>query len=250
MTATNHREPRPRTRRRGARPCNATAARRCWRVDTATSTASTSSWATDRTAAPPTSPSCVARRAISTSIVGFAAPPSSTTTPNDVKLNRNTTDAAAQIAGRSSGRTTWRATCHVEAPSVRAAPVRSGGSTAHIPPTRRTTTATLKNTWAAITARAVDCQLPGRIATNAAPTTTVGSMNGTVTVASTARRPRKSKRASTYAGTSPTASVSTVLNTACHTVNHTTRPRPGAESVSAIVPGSTTRARRAISGHR
>ena len=171
------------------------------------------------------------------------------TTPNEVNVNRKITDAAAHSAGRSTGSTTCRVTCHGEAPSVRAAAVRSGGSTPHIPPTMRTTTARLKYTWATITARAVDCHVAGRTARNAAPTTTVGSMNGTVTAASSARLPGKRNRASTYAGTIPTTRVSTVLTAACHAVNHTTCPSPGAASVCRIVPGRTTLATSTTSGH-
>ena len=70
---------------------------------------------------------------------------------------------------------------------MRAAAVRSVGSTAHIAPTSRTITATLKNTWATMTAAAVPCHASGSRARNAAPTTTVGNMNGTVTNA--AREP-------------------------------------------------------------
>lgn len=132
----------------------------------------------------------MARRAISTSSVGCAGPPSNRAAPNDVKVNRKTTVAAAHNAGRSSGTTTKRSTWSGEAPSVRAAALRSWGSTAHIAPTSRTTTAMLKNTWATMTARAVPCHEVGSSARNAAPTTTVGSMKGTVTMASRARRPR------------------------------------------------------------
>ena len=235
--------------RRVARPRSATAARRCWRVDTATSTASTASWNIARTAAPPTSPSCVARRAISTSMVGLAGPPRMATTPNEVNVNRKVTDEAAHSAGRRTGSTTWRRTCDGDAPRVRAAAVRSVGSTPHMPPTMRTTTAMLKYTWARITALAVDCHPPGNTARNAAPTTTVGSMKGTVTAASSTRRPGKRNRASTYAGTIPTTKVSAVLASACHRVNHSTPPSPGAAIVWAIVPGRTTFASSAASGH-
>jgi hypothetical protein len=58
-------------------------------------------------------------------------------------------------------------------------------------PTSRTTTAMLKNTWAAIMARGVPCHESGSKAMNAAPTTTVGSTNGTSVAAVNRRRPRK-----------------------------------------------------------
>ena len=149
------------------------------------------SWITDSVAAPPTSPSCVARRAISTSTVGWVGPPSNVATPNEVKLNTKMTAAADHSAGRSNGMSTKRPASRGEAPSVRAALTRSWGITAIIDPTRRTTTAMLKNTLAMIIARAVPCHEPGSTARNAAPTTTVGSMNGTVVSATRARRPAK-----------------------------------------------------------
>ena len=68
-------------------------------------TASRQSCIADSAAAPPTSPSCVARRAISTSSVGFVGPPSNLATPNEVKLNRKITAAArpqCRLAGSAA----------------------------------------------------------------------------------------------------------------------------------------------------
>ena len=49
-----------------------------------------------RVAAAPMSPSCVARRQISTSIVAVAGAPSTRMTPNDVNVNRKTIDAGGE----------------------------------------------------------------------------------------------------------------------------------------------------------
>ena len=68
----------------------------------------TTSWTTASVAAAPMSPSWVARRQISTSIVDVPASPRTRITPNDVNVKTNTIDAAARIAGRSSGRVTRR----------------------------------------------------------------------------------------------------------------------------------------------
>ena len=165
---------------------------RRWRREAITiTTPSSASCVADSAAAPETSPSCVARRATSTSSVGWVGPPSSLATPNEVKLNRKITAAADQSAGFNSGSTTSRAARMGDAPKVRAAPTRSCGITPTIDPTSRTTTAMLKNTWATIIASAVPCHDVGNRAMKAAPTTTVGSTNGTVVAAISSRRPRK-----------------------------------------------------------
>ena len=78
-------------------------------------------------AAVPMSPSCVARRQISTSTVVVPASPRTRMTPNDVNVKTKTIDAAARIAGRSSGSVTSRNARHGDAPSVAAAASRSGG---------------------------------------------------------------------------------------------------------------------------
>ena len=132
--ATKRRSPGERARRAPPPPRRSTAARRCQRADHHTTTASSKSCSTESTAAPSTSPSCVARRAISTSSVGLAGPPNKRTAPNDVNVNRKTTVAAAHNVGRSRGSTTNRSTWCGAAPRVRAAAVRSVGSTAHIAP--------------------------------------------------------------------------------------------------------------------
>jgi hypothetical protein len=54
-------------------------------------------------AAPPKSPSWVARRHTSTSSVVVDAVPSTLMTPNDVNVNRNTIAPAAAIDDRTSG---------------------------------------------------------------------------------------------------------------------------------------------------
>ena len=59
-------------------------------------------------------------------------------------------------------------------------------------------------------------------ARNAAPTTTVGSTNGTVRIARNSRRPGKRYRPSTYAAGRPRTTVRTVETTACQSVNQAT----------------------------
>ena len=139
-------------------------------------------------------------------------PPSSSTTPNDVNVNRNTIDAAAAIGGREQRQRHLaegprRATRRASAPP----PPAAGRGAPRTPPTVRTTTAKLKKTWATQDRPTPCCQCrnasgpPGRSsARNAAPTTTVGSTNGTVTNARTEPPAGKSKRATTYAPGSPT----------------------------------------------
>ena len=106
--------------------------------------------------------------------------------------------AADAMAGRSAGRVTSQKARHLDAPNVRAASSVRGSSPSQSPPTTRTTTAKLKKAWASRIAHALPWRsspmgLCGpRSATNAAPTTTVGSTNGTMTAAWTKRRPRNS----------------------------------------------------------
>ena len=78
---------------------------------------------------------------------------------------------------------------HGDAPSVRAAAVRSGGSTAHIAPDQPHDHRDVEEHVRDDHRPRVPCHASGSSARNAAPTTTVGSMNGTVTSASSARRP-------------------------------------------------------------
>ncbi len=82
---------------------------------------------------------------------------------------------------------------------MRAASSRRGSRFDQNPPTVRTTTATLKNTWAASIGATPRCQCrnesgpPGRNSTrNAVATTTVGSTNGTITSARKTRLPANS----------------------------------------------------------
>ncbi len=82
-----------------------------------------------------------------------------------------------------------RNTFHSLAPNTRPASCRSGSSRDHKAPTVLTTTATLKKIWATRMAPTESLQ-PS--ATNAAPTTTVGNTNGTVTSAVASLRPRNS----------------------------------------------------------
>ncbi len=62
-------------------------------------------------------------------------------TPNDVKVKRNTTAAAAAIAGRSAGNVISRNARARLAPSIRAASSARGSRCDQSPPTVRTTTA-------------------------------------------------------------------------------------------------------------
>ena len=101
--------------------------RRCWRAAQATAAAIASSCSTASVAAVPMSPSCVARRQISTSMVVVPTSPSTRITPYDVNVKTKMIDAAARIAGRSSGSVTSRNVRHGVAPSVAAAASRSVG---------------------------------------------------------------------------------------------------------------------------
>ena len=125
--ATSTRSPRRRARRRRAsgRRARARLCRRCSRADHATATPTAMSCSTASVAAAPMSPICVACRHTSTSSVAVPASPSTRITPNDVNVNTKTIDAAARIAGRSSGSVTSRNARHGDAPSVAAAASRS-----------------------------------------------------------------------------------------------------------------------------
>ncbi len=174
-------------------------------------------------AAPPMSPSWVARRQTSTSTVVRSAVPKTLITPKEVKVNRKTIAAAAAIADRSSGSVTDRNVRHGPAPSVAAASSRSVGIRSHEAPTVRTTTARLKATCAPRIAHTLRSRASGRIATKAAPTTTVGNTNTAVSVLVSNRLPAKSNRVTAHAGARPMTIVNTVLTTACQVVNHSTR---------------------------
>ncbi len=69
-------------------------------------------------------------------------------TPNEVKQKRKTIAAAAASDGPSSGSVIVRARRSGGAPSIVAASISRRSSADQAVPTRRTTTATLKNTWA------------------------------------------------------------------------------------------------------
>ena len=94
---------------------------------------------------------------------GSPAPPSSTTTPNDVNVNRKTTSAGGPQRWPQQ-RQRRRDGAPAAARHRACAPRRSGraGSPPTSPPTMRTTTARLKNTCATTTARAVPCQPSGQ----------------------------------------------------------------------------------------
>ena len=184
------------------------------------------------------SPRNTAWRQTSVSSVARVGPPSTSTTPNDVKQNRNTIDDAAATAGHSRGHVTHRKAWAGDAPRTRACSTARGSSPSQKVPTVRSTTATLKNTWAARIAPAVRVRRNGpsssprrsNRAKNAPPTTTVGSTNGTVAAARSNDRPRNRRRASRWAPGRATATVSTVEATACHRVNQATPrndDRPG-----------------------
>jgi hypothetical protein len=99
------------------------------------------SWRTARAAAMSRWNASAVWRKISTSSVGWRGPPRIRTTPNDVKVKRNTIDAAATMAGRSKGSVTSRKARHREAPSTRAASSMRGSRCAHKALTVRTTMA-------------------------------------------------------------------------------------------------------------
>ena len=66
------------------------------------------------------------------------------------------------------------------------------------------------------------CSEPGSISKNAAPTTTAGKTNGTLTSEINARRPINLKLDVTAAIGNATRSTKIVLSIACQVVNHTT----------------------------
>ena len=111
---------------------------RRYRPSAATTAASCSNDSTD---AARRSSSWVVRRWISTSTVAMRGPPRILITPNEVKVNRNTIDAAPASAGRSWGSVTVRKACQRVAPSVRAASSTSGSTAIHAAPTVRAITA-------------------------------------------------------------------------------------------------------------
>ncbi len=106
--------------------------------------------------------------------------------------------AADATAGRSAGHVTSRKARQRVAPSTRAASSVAGSRPSQSPPTVRTTTAWLKKACASRIAHTDPSRsMPSgprgpSSARKAAPTTTVGSTNGTVTSAARARRPRNS----------------------------------------------------------
>ncbi|NKY06634.1 methionyl-tRNA formyltransferase [Cellulomonas hominis] len=102
---------------------------------------STTTCTTDSTAAARRSRNCVVWIQISVSTVPNCIPPRTSTVPNAVAQNRNTSDAADVMAGVSAGRVTVRNARAGEAPSDRAACSGRGSSRSHSPPTVRTTTA-------------------------------------------------------------------------------------------------------------
>ena len=143
------------------------------------------------------SPSWVARRHTSTSIVRVPGAARMRITPNEVNVNRKTIVAAAVIAGRICGSEIWVNTRQRDAPSVAAVYSMSVGRCSHSAPTTRTTTARLNATCAPITAHTVRSSESGSKARNAAPITTVGRTNVAVSRPISTLRPRKSKRATT-----------------------------------------------------
>ena len=196
------------------------------------------------TAAWSTWPSCVARLHTSTSIVRVPGAPRTRITPNDVNVNRKMIAAAAATAGRISGRVISRKTTSGAAPSVAAASSMSAGRCSQTVPTARTVTARLNTTCAPSTAHTVRSRVSGRSARIAAPITTVGRTNKAVSRPRRIRRPAKSNRAITHAGTRPTMTVSNVDTTACQVVNQTidqVRERPSTERMDSLSTASMTR---------
>jgi hypothetical protein len=155
------------------------------------------------------------------------------TTPNDVKVNRKTIESAAAIDGPRMGSVVRRNAVSGEAPSERAASTTPLSSLDQTPPTVRTTTATLKKTCAA---RIPQMLSDSPSATNADPTTTVGSTNGTVTSARTRERPGNEKWDTTAVSGIATKKVSSVETVACHSVNQTTERVVGDVRTSANPP--------------
>ena len=135
------------------------------------------------------SPSWVARRQISTSMVVVPTFPRTRITPYEVKVKTKMIDAAARIAGRSNGSVISRKVRHGDAPSVAAAASRSGGRWSHTVPTVRTTTARLNSTWAARMAGTPRSAPAGSRASTAAPITTVGSTKAATRRLDSSRRP-------------------------------------------------------------
>ncbi len=197
-------------------------------------------------------------RQISTSRVGWPGAPSSSTSANEVTLNRNTIEAADSTAGRSNGQVTSRKARHGLAPRARAASSTRGSMCDHRPPTRRETTATLKKTPAMTTASAESSSrtrasgnqgLPARAwlmalcgprtARKAAATTTVGSTNGIVNSARRRTRPGKVKRAKTHAAGRPMSSEHAVMAVARPSVNRMVSRSHGRPHASTMAPVSS-----------
>ena len=82
----------------------------------------------------------------------------------------------------------------------------------------------------------------------AAPITTVGRTKAAASSPASRRRPGKRKRASTYAGSSPAATVRTVLAAACHSVNQTMSHVDARVNVSRTLAGVSPRASRVTNG--
>lgn len=118
-----------RSRRARARPATASAA------------TTTTTCTTDSTEAARRSRNCVVWIQISVSTVPNRMPPSTSTVPNAVAQNRNTSEAADVSAGVSAGSVTVRNARAGDAPSDRAACSGRGSRRSHSPPTVRTTTA-------------------------------------------------------------------------------------------------------------
>ena len=132
-----------------------------------------------------------------------------------MNVKTKTIDAAASTAGRSSGSVTSRNARHGDAPErgrrrleVRRQVVPDGADGAHDDGEVEHDVGEQDRRHAALPARR------GAGPSTAAPITTVGSTNADASSAPSSRRPGNAKRASTYAGASPTTTVSTVLSDA------------------------------------
>ena len=216
VTALLAAPPRPRRRRR-----RAAGGRRAWRRCRCRRAASPAARSRPRCVVVPTSP----RTRI---------------TPKDVNVKTKMIEPAARIAGRSSGRVTSRNARHGEAPSVAAAASRSAGRCV---PHRADgadddgeVEQDVGERGSAGTPRSTPA---GSRASTAAPMTTVGQDERRRPAGvDSSRRPGNAVAGDEYAGARPATIVSTVLTTACHSVNQAISHVVARPSVSTTSPGS------------
>ncbi len=166
-------------------------------------------------------------------MVRTPGPPRTETTAKLAKQNANTSDAAPRTAPLIAGQVTSANTRRGVAPSDAADSSWARSSMAHVGPTTRSTTATLN---AVCAHRIAGIPREGRRAATPVAITTAGMRNGTVASAASNRAPRNVHRDTAQVSGSPTACDSTVLATACHSVNQATPRSEASVTTSATAP--------------